>query len=251
LLINVAALAFAQAKQIQGSGGFVTLPGRNVSERQVMNMDIARANPGDYFWRRVGPNNSGRIEYTDPRTGETWGWLYINRGDINYARDRDIMNGFTPTGPGVDEDGEAFMEYGKTEDHSRRLYDSGKIEDVITRNAEFDAALTEFRKVYSQPVPRRNAAITGATNWYYTNDVPDNFPTIFWASIKLEGRYMQVIIANGNYRLAVSYWATEGFLREQPNAAWSWAGVDAPHGSGARMIQEDLSQTAATLEYFN
>lgn len=246
--------AGAESGQIPGSGPVARLPGRDSPDRRVMHADIARARPGDYFWREIKPGNNGRVLYTDQQTGKRWGWLYINQGDIEYARrrirqDDDFMAGFQPMLPGVNESGEQFMEYKKTDEYYRRLYESGSVEDTLIGRAAFNAALLEFQKKYSVPVPRRNTAITGATNWYYHDNVPRDFPDTFWASITLEGRVMKVIIANGpGHRIAVSYWAQPEFMRQFPNATWSWAGQDRRHSWGARKIQEDIS-TSGYFQY--
>ncbi|MHC6201628.1 hypothetical protein ACYULU_00340 [Breznakiellaceae bacterium SP9] len=162
-----------------------------------------------------------------------------------------FMAGFTSTLPDVDDSGEKFMGYKKTDNYERRVYGNGeKIEDFVTHETEFDEALKAFQKLYRFPIPRRNAKLRGATNLYRTNDVPRDFPKTYWASITIEGRYMRVIIANGPlYRLAVSYWAQEEFMREYPNASWSWAGEDAGHSRRSGEIQEDFSLTAEVLEF--
>ena len=248
-LINLTTLTFAQSRQIMGSGPFVTLPGRDVNERLVINRDIVRSNPGDYFWRRIRPGNSGEIKYTDPRTGETWGWLYIVRGDINYARERDTMAGFTQGLPNIDASGEKYIENIKTDDHSRNLYENGKIEDIITKDTEFNTALTGFKKKYSNPIPLRGNTNTGMTNVLPINNVPSNFPNTFWASLTFEGRVMRVIIANGtDWRISVSYWATDSFIKEFPNAMWSWNGAGELHTGDGRKIVEDITQTFLEFE---
>ncbi|MDR2480986.1 MAG: hypothetical protein LBD07_01655 [Spirochaetaceae bacterium] len=241
---------YAQGEEILGSGPFVTLPGRHGQHRQVMNQDIARSKAGDYFWREVRAGQNGKIEYTDRKTGKTWGYLYLVPGDITYAQKNNFMANFKPSRPDIDSSGEKFMVYKKNTDYSRKLFDKGTVEDVITKSAEFDKALAEFRKKYPNPIPRKNTAIAGAKNWLYLNDVGGDFPRTFWASITLEGRVMKVIIANGpGSRLAVSYWAQDSFMQEFPNATWSWKGEDMRRRSGARRIQEDISQTAAYYEY--
>jgi hypothetical protein len=260
LLWTIAALccfapAWAEGRQIPGSGPFVQRPGLAEPVRRIIHEDIARSRPGDYFWREIEPRHPRRGDiYRDAATGKNWGWLVINQGDIDYARQRirqntGFMAGFQPTLPGVDESGEQFMEYRRTGEHSRRLYEGGTVEDTLTGQAAFNAALREFQKKYSVPVPRRSTAITGATNWYYHDAVPRDFPDTFWASVTLEGRIMKVIVANGpGHRIAVSYWAQPEFMREYPNATWAWAGQDQRHSRGAPRIQEDIS-TSGYFEY--
>lgn len=252
LLSAVTALVFAESRQIAGTGAFTTLPGRDMEERQVMNQDIAHARPGDYFWREIKAGNNGKAIYTDSVSGKKWGWLYVVRGDITWAQQHNFMTGFAPKLPDIDDSGEKFMVYQKSEDYSRKLYDGGTVEDVITLKSEFDIALSGFKKKYPHPIPRRNEAISGATNWYYLDDVPNDFPDTFWASITLEGRIMKVVMANApGHRIAVSYWAQDSFIEEFPRASWSWSGTDKGHSRTAKKIQEDISQTSALYEYTN
>jgi hypothetical protein len=243
---------FADGRQIQGSGPPAKQPGRDVMEPQVRNRDVAQAKPGDYFWREIKSGQNGRVQYTDSATGKKWGWLTINQGDIDWAKrqDDDFMAGFKPMLPDIDDSGEKFMEYKKNDEHSRKLFASGVIEDVLTGYDEFQRTLAEFKERYPRPIPRRNTKISGATNWYYLDKVPSDFPPTFWAAINLEGRIMKVIVANGpGHRLAVSYWAQEDFMREHPNATWSWSGEDKKHSRDAVQIQEDISQTSGYYEF--
>jgi hypothetical protein len=243
---------FAEGRQIVGSGTFSTLPGRHEAERLVMNQDIARAIPGDYFWREIKPGNNGKIMYHDKTTGKKWGWLYIVQGDIDWAKKNNFMAGFKPKLPDIDSSGEKYMEYQKNADHSRKVYDKGTVQDVVTKQTEFDKAFTEFRKKYPNPIPRQTKNITGATHWLYYDDVPPDFPQTFWASITLEGRVMKVIIANnGVHKIAVSYWAQDSYIKEFPGASWSWQGEDRTHSIGTKKIQEDISQSAAYYEFTN
>ncbi|GMO21604.1 MAG: hypothetical protein Pg6A_08790 [Termitinemataceae bacterium] len=241
---------FAQGRQIAGSGSLSILPGRTEEERRVMNQDIARSHPGDYFWREIKPEHNGKIIYSDKSTGKNWGWLYIVHGDIDWAKKNNFMAGFKPKLPDMDSSGEKYMEYQKSPNYSRKLYEKGAVQDVLTKQSEFDKAFAEFKKKYPNPVPRRAKNITGATNWFYLDDVPKDFPQTFWASITLEGRVMKVIIANGPaHRIAVSYWAQDDYMKEFPGASWSWQGKDKAHGMGAKKIQEDISQSAAYYEF--
>lgn len=247
---------FAEGKQIGGSGVPIQLPGRAGNEPKVLHRDVARAKPGDYLWKEI--NKAGLVirerPYADPATGKQWGWVVINQGDVLYARKHagqdDFMAGFNPLLPNIDESGEKFMEYKKTDDHSRKVFESGKIEDVLRDRSEFDETLAEFKQRYPVPIPRRNTKIKGATNWYYLDKAPADFPRTYWAMISLEGRIMKVIIANGSgHRLAVSYWATADFMQEYPNATWSWSGEDKKHSRGALKIQEDISETSGHIEF--
>jgi hypothetical protein len=250
IFLNFQAQIFADGNQIIGSGSFSVLPGRNISERHVMNQDIARARPGDYFWRVINDGNNGVVKYVESGTGKKWGWLYVVQGDITWAKQHNFMAGFAPKLPDVDESGEKYMEYQKNADYSRKLFDRGTIEDVITKNVEFDKTLSEFKKSYPNPIPRKNDKIEGAKNWYYLDKVPADFPNTFWASITLEGRIMKVVIANGPaHRISVSYWAQDSFMREFPNASWSWSGDDKAAARDAKKIQEDISETSAYLEF--
>lgn len=252
LLICSRGFIFAEGRQIIGSGPFTQLPGRNETERRVMNQDIARSRPGDYFWREIKPGVNGKAAHTDKATGKKWGWLYIVPGDITWAKDHNIMRGFKPKLPDMDISGEKFMEYKKTSDYSRKLYDKGTVQDIVIKQSEFNTAFESFRKKYPNPVPRRVKNITGETHWLYFDDVPEDFPNTFWASITLEGRVMKVVIANGpTHRIALSYWAQDAFIKQYPNASWSWRGEDASHGFGAKKIQEDISLSAEYYEFTN
>jgi hypothetical protein len=247
----------ADGREIPGSGPPALRPGLNKEIPRILHGDVARSKPGDYFWREIDKEKHtwlrDRETYQDPVTGKDWGWLVVYQGDINYSIDKirqegggGITEGYQPGLSDISESGEVFTEYTKTDGRRRRVFKSGIIEDILISQRPFNEALEYYKKIYSYsvPIPRRNASITGATNWYYQDTVPRNFPSDFWASITLEGRIMKVIIANGQgHRIAVSYWAQPEFMEQYPNASWVWKGKDSPHSRDALGIQEDPSTT--------
>ncbi|GHT78637.1 hypothetical protein FACS1894130_05590 [Spirochaetia bacterium] len=224
LFIVTAAGVFAKDRRIIGTG----------PNNRVMAYDMIKYEVGDYMYRSDEDYAAGKK-------------YYINQGDMDYAKsltptvEQMFMVGFAPTLPDVDDGGREFVTYVRSEDYSRKLYDDGGIEDVITASQEYDEALTEFKRKYSMPIPRDNPKIVGANNWLYLDTVkyPSN---TFWASITLEGRVMKVVVANGlGHKLAISYWATPEFMSEYPTAKWSWAGLDKNPGKNVPSIQEDIT----------
>ncbi|GHV89026.1 hypothetical protein AGMMS50267_13860 [Spirochaetia bacterium] len=179
LCIITATGVFAKDRRIIGTG----------PNNRVMAYDMIKYEVGDYMYRS-DEDYAARKRY------------YINQGDMDYAKsltptvEQMFMVGFAPTLPDVDDGGREFVTYVRNEDYSRKRYDDGGVEDVITASKEYDEALAEFRRKYSMPIPRDNPKIVGANNWLYLDTVkyPSN---TFWASITLEGRVMKVVVANG------------------------------------------------------
>ncbi|MDR0909043.1 MAG: hypothetical protein LBM77_04690 [Spirochaetaceae bacterium] len=227
----------AEGNRIIGTGPYRQYPGQHEKVRIVTHRDMSKAKPGDYLWA----NN----QYT----GGKWDWYYVSQGDIIYSKEHDFMAGFKETYKSVDENG-TFTEYDKNENYSRRVYDSGIIEDMIEEERQFRDALANYSKIYNKAIPRRNNYVGGANNWYYIDEVSKDFPKTFWASIELSGEVMKVRVANGlGHKIAQGYWALPSLTQKYPNASWSVEGIDQEPDTHAVKIQSDPSMTYSYVEF--
>jgi len=210
---------------------------------RVTNYDKARSYLGQWFFM----DEDGDKFIDDPH--------FITKQQIAAAQTfvkTHQLSGFATGLPQINEAGESYQSYIK-DGYVRNVYntETEKVEDIITNKEAFTKTYEELLdKKFTELIPRNNRSFAKETNWFYSDNVPDDFPDTFWASITIEGRVMKVVIANGtSRRLAAAYYCTPGFKREYPNAVWSWKAEDgAVTSMFSKEIREDL-RSSSVMEF--